>query len=596
VAAAAPTFVPGKGLSTSKPNSSSDLSAGIPLERQASDLKVTKEWTPSFAKSDNTDLGEEEYDTSNFDDIDNGEDFSLSWGESASTLPAPPRRCLQTIGLPEPIRQHFSQIDLEALRQMEPNDPRYKELPSRFHSAYCLDDMYSQSRRGTGGSYGYPSGVYKAIDRSDSQVYTLRRVDNVRITPTTSVVAKSVMAKWCEIRHPSICALYNISAERGGVFFLHAYHPASQTLKEKFIDQFQQQQRSNGLINESLIWRILVHLLSGLRLVHMRGLPVRNISISHIILTSGTIARFNGVGIVDVLESDSRKTVADLLVEDMMKLGYVMLSLATRSIATPKNVDQALAAMSRQYSQSFHAVIQTLLAGKANAQQLSQMISDRVHDELDQSMAGADALHSHLRSEYESSRLLRLQLKLSYVCERPDFLNNARWSETGDKYVVKLFRDYVYHQTTGEGYPVMDAGHVMSSLNKLDVGDAEKILLSSRDQKDLLVVSFADVRRCLESAVEELANYSDISRQQRQQQQGQQGANNNSGYNNGNGNNGMRGGSPRSGRQAAAAMNPQHMQQQHHSQRMQMQHGDQHQQGGQHQQNYNPYAGGNQGY
>jgi PAB-dependent poly(A)-specific ribonuclease subunit 3 len=37
--------------------------------------------------------------------------------------------------------------------------------------------------------------------------------------------------------------------------------------------------------------------------------------------------------------------------------------------------------------------------------------------------------------------------------------------------------------------------HVLSSLNKLDAGDSEEILLSSRDGKDLLVVTFADVRR-----------------------------------------------------------------------------------------------------
>ena len=37
--------------------------------------------------------------------------------------------------------------------------------------------------------------------------------------------------------------------------------------------------------------------------------------------------------------------------------------------------------------------------------------------------------------------------------------------------------------------------HVLSSLNKLDAGDPEEILLSSRDGKDLLVVTFADVRR-----------------------------------------------------------------------------------------------------
>lgn len=42
--------------------------------------------------------------------------------------------------------------------------------------------------------------------------------------------------------------------------------------------------------------------------------------------------------------------------------------------------------------------------------------------------------------------------------------------------------------------------HVLSALNKLDAGDPEEILLSSRDGKDLLVVTFADVKRWIQSS------------------------------------------------------------------------------------------------
>jgi hypothetical protein len=39
---------------------------------------------------------------------------------------------------------------------------------------------------------------------------------------------------------------------------------------------------------------------------------------------------------------------------------------------------------------------------------------------------------------------------------------------------------------------------VLTALNKLDAGDPEEVLLSSRDGKDLLVVSYADVQRCVD--------------------------------------------------------------------------------------------------
>lgn len=52
----------------------------------------------------------------------------------------------------------------------------------------------------------------------------------------------------------------------------------------------------------------------------------------------------------------------------------------------------------------------------------------------------------------------------------------------------------------------MDMGHVIMAMNKLDAADEEKIVLTSRDGKSLMVVSFADVARCLDSAYHELCS------------------------------------------------------------------------------------------
>ena len=50
----------------------------------------------------------------------------------------------------------------------------------------------------------------------------------------------------------------------------------------------------------------------------------------------------------------------------------------------------------------------------------------------------------------------------------------------------------------------MDMGHVIMALNKLDAADEEKIVLTSRDGKSMMVVSYADIARCLDSAYHEL--------------------------------------------------------------------------------------------
>lgn len=39
----------------------------------------------------------------------------------------------------------------------------------------------------------------------------------------------------------------------------------------------------------------------------------------------------------------------------------------------------------------------------------------------------------------------------------------------GDRYLLKLFRDYVFHQVDENGRPVLDFGHVVECLNKVTI-------------------------------------------------------------------------------------------------------------------------------
>jgi len=46
---------------------------------------------------------------------------------------------------------------------------------------------------------------------------------------------------------------------------------------------------------------------------------------------------------------------------------------------------------------------------------------------------------------------------------------DASWSETGDRYLLKLFRDYLFHQVNADGMPWIDIAHVVQCLNKVHV-------------------------------------------------------------------------------------------------------------------------------
>jgi len=125
--------------------------------------------------------------------------------------------------------------------------------------------------------------------------------------------------------------------------------------------------------------------------------------------------------------------------------------------------------------------------------------------ELDEAQNSIDQLEGSLMSELENGRLVRLLCKFGFINERPEFAREPRWSETGDRYIIKLFRDYVFHQVDENGNPVVNLSHVFTCLNKLDVGTDERIMLVSRDETNCLVVSYKEIKACIDSAFSDLA-------------------------------------------------------------------------------------------
>ena len=139
----------------------------------------------------------------------------------------------------------------------------------------------------------------------------------------------------------------------------------------------------------------------------------------------------------------------------------------------------------------------------------------------------------------ENGRLFRMLAKLGIVNERPEFGMEPTWSETGDRYLLKLFRDHLFHQVTETGAPWIDMAHIVQCLNKvgtnhwakekerpevisdttaddflscsflqLDAGVPEKVCLMSRDEQNILVVSYAELKKAFAKCFGELANTS----------------------------------------------------------------------------------------
>ena len=88
----------------------------------------------------------------------------------------------------------------------------------------------------------------------------------------------------------------------------------------------------------------------------------------------------------------------------------------------------------------------------------------------------------------------RLLTKLGTVVDRTELNLDTAWAETGDRYMLKLFRDYVFHQVMEDGRPFLDMAHVIACLNRLDAGVPDKVRRTNRKfaTSYLLVMSLID--------------------------------------------------------------------------------------------------------
>ena len=74
------------------------------------------------------------------------------------------------------------------------------------------------------------------------------------------------------------------------------------------------------------------------------------------------------------------------------------------------------------------------------------ILGARFYAQLDAALTHNDIIEAELAKEIESARLFRLLTKLSTVVDRAELNGDFGWAEYGDRYMLKLFRDYVFHQ------------------------------------------------------------------------------------------------------------------------------------------------------
>ncbi|KAJ7584932.1 hypothetical protein C8J56DRAFT_949413 [Mycena floridula] len=408
----------------------------------------------------------------------------------------------------------------ETIRGLPPPGTILPEDLQGYHSLAPLEDIHGQDRRKLGSWY---SSVYRAINSTDGAPYTLRRVENYRLLHHSAFHA---IESWSKIQHPNIVSIREAFTTKAfndsSLVVSYAYHAGAKTLLDAHIKASPPSfQRSNNrsshllvqsqptAIPERTLWSYIFQIASAIKKVHDIGMAVRMIDATKILVTGQNRVRIGSCGLIDVLMHEVPQDPHALMQEDLSNFGRLILALCCNNVAAsnPSNYQKSLDILSRMYSADIKSIVVFLVTKNPmkSVNNIFDTFGGKLVAEMDEALHANDRLEHELMSELENARLVRLLCKFGFINERPEFARDARWSETGDRYIIKLFRDYVFHQIDDNNNPVTNLSHVLTCLNKLDAGIDEKIMLTARDDQSCLVVSYRDIKLCVETAFNDLA-------------------------------------------------------------------------------------------
>ena len=427
--------------------------------------------------------------------------------EALYATPPPMQEHASAMGIPESLHVYHSLVPLEPGVTTVPGslvNPRFQTQGSKGLTGASGDP----SRL-----FGHCSHAYKATCALDGKCYVLRRIENVQLSHPAAI---GTAERWRKIRHPGIVAVREAFTTRAfgdhSIVFVYDFHPLATTLymEHMTVKPLQPDRRTGRLqpvsmhVPERVLWSYACQLASLLRVVHGAGLAARCIEPSKVLRTGHNRLRLNGCAIFDVLLYQAQPPADALLVQqrdDLTALGRLLLCTGCNNVAAAATLSESFDAFQRTYSAELVHFVHKLVHGE----HLS--ITDALHeltpylaDEVGSALYHTDLLEAALMRELENGRLVRLLCKLNTVDQRPEYEREGPSNETGERYVLRLFRDMVFHAVDERGHPTLDLSHVLVHLNKLDAGVDERLLLMSRDELNCVIVSYADIKRYVETA------------------------------------------------------------------------------------------------
>lgn len=422
--------------------------------------------------------------------------------DASGKLITSPQRTLGSLFVDESLRAELIRrsVCLHDIPRLD--DPRVKVLPAkvhRYHSLMRLDSLTARPRNPP--TLGFQTFVYRCIGTLDGNVYALRQVENLK---SVSDRGKMMAEMWQRIHHANIVRIRDvfISSEIGEVpslFAAYDFCPGFDTLE----NYLQSEAAAGAILNEQAIWSAIIQLLSAISAATSQSLSLTQTMVLSKVLISPSSMRIkvNCAGLFDIVNGTTAQPSPK---EELCAMGRIAMAIALQNpAAAVGEAGPFLAQIGQRFSTELHGFISLLLSGGPvhpnPIKEMASLISQRLLDEAASTRQYSDSLEDELRKEIQNGRVARLLTKISLLGARLDASADAEWAESGERYVLALFRDHLFRLDDPQENPSnADMGRIIDCLNKLDVGSSERLVLVSRDEQTALVVSYAEVKRALE--------------------------------------------------------------------------------------------------
>lgn len=407
--------------------------------------------------------------------------------------------------LPNDIRETLLKKNLAALQTFPPGGA----LPDIVQDYFCLVPLDFHQKSMEKDRYNaHKNSLYKVFSNTDGKIYVLRRIHGIKQQLEPNYISSN-FKKWNSLHSSNIIHLHDcfLTTAFGdsSLCFIYDYYPDAISLYEYHFVNF-----PLAPITQDCLWIYLIQLCNAIKSVHKNNLIVKNLDWEKVLVTGNP----NRIKISTCNEIDTllNGTESDLVVEqqkDFINLGKLLFKLASQiqSHSNESSTGQDDDIEKLNIDAEFKAILRYLLSTEILSKSITELTSmfvDKMYLVLEAQTTYVEQMESVLSHELENGRLFRLMCKLNFIFGRVESRIDINWSESGDKFAIILFYDYVFHQVDPQGKSVMDLTHVLRCLNKLDAGVNEKLVLATPDEMTCIIISYKELKELINTTFRSL--------------------------------------------------------------------------------------------